>query len=155
MVIWKACVEWGSDRHGGGLGDPLQPGDLGSGGANFDPTFQGQATSIGTTSENIHSQVAGGQSGVLAFTEWSPFGNGWRIRYYQAWSWADGPGSPTLGQVDLQGVACHEYGHALGLGHSTVSGATLDGQKPGPRRSPSPCRHACTLGGQYAHPGLV
>ena len=27
--------------------------------------------------------------------------------------------------TDIQGVSCHEYGHALGLGHSTVGGATM------------------------------
>ena len=40
MAIWKACVEWGSTLHGDGSGDPHQPSDLGSGNANFDPSFQ-------------------------------------------------------------------------------------------------------------------
>ncbi|MEQ1894141.1 MAG: matrixin family metalloprotease, partial [Planctomycetota bacterium] len=36
----------------------------------------------------------------------------------------DGPG--TIGnRYDVQGIMTHEYGHALGLGHSTTSGATL------------------------------
>ena len=29
------------------------------------------------------------------------------------------------GSIDLQGVSTHEYGHALGLGHTGVGGATM------------------------------
>ena len=123
MAIWKASVEWGSQLHGDGNGDPHQNGGLGSGGANFDASFQGEATSVGTTNNNIHSELSGGSGGVLAFTE-TPISDGWRIRYYASWSWADGPGTSISG-VDLQGVACHEYGHALGLGHSSTGGATM------------------------------
>lgn len=45
-------------------------------------------------------------------------------RYYSTWVWEDGPNADH-GQVDLQGVACHELGHALGLGHSSIAGATM------------------------------
>ena len=48
MAIWKASVEWSSALHGSGGGDPHQPGDLGSGGANFDVTMQGEALDVGT-----------------------------------------------------------------------------------------------------------
>jgi len=122
MAIWKGCGEWASGLHGGtGLGDPTQT--VGSGGANFDISWQGNATGIGTTNDNIHSMIAGSNGGVLAYTE-TPISDGWRIRYYEAWTWQDGPGSVSSG-IDLQAVACHEYGHALGLGHTTVPGATM------------------------------
>ncbi|MCE9593887.1 MAG: matrixin family metalloprotease [Planctomycetes bacterium] len=124
MSIWKACSEWASELHGGtGAGDPLQT--VGSGGADFDITWQGIATGSGGTNDNIHSELQTGTnpSGVLAFTE-TPISTGWRIFYYDWWTWQDGPGNVTSG-IDLQGVACHEYGHALGLGHSAVGGATM------------------------------
>ena len=124
LAVWKACVEWGSELHGSGDGDPHQPGDLGSGGANFDPSFQGQAAGVGGTNDNIHSEIAGGSGGVLAYCE-SPISNGWRIRYYSDWTWDDGPNAPLTLHKDLQGVAVHEYGHALGLDHSGSVGATM------------------------------
>ena len=57
MAIWKASVEWGSGLHGTGGGDAHQPAGLGSGGANFDASFQGNATGVGTTNENVHSPL--------------------------------------------------------------------------------------------------
>jgi hypothetical protein len=123
LAIWKAVVEWGSLAHGDGTGDSTQP-VLGSGGANFDAFWAGNATVPGATSSNIISKINTCSSGVLAYCE-APLSSGWRIRVCDSWVWNDGPGAIGGGQFDLQGVTCHEYGHALGLGHSTVNNATM------------------------------
>ncbi len=122
LAMWKAGAEWGARVFGDGTGDSTQT-QLGDGLASFNFYWNGNASGIGGTNDNIHSEIPGSSGGVLAFTE-TPIDNGWRIRYYGTWSWQDGPGSVTSG-IDLQGVACHELGHALGLGHSTVGGATM------------------------------
>lgn len=124
LAIWKACTEWGSQLHAGsGNGDAHQNGGLGSGGANFDAVMQGNATSQGGTNSNQFSELAGSDGGTLAFCE-SPISDGWRIRFYSTWTWNDGPGTSITG-IDIQGVATHEYGHALGLDHTNINGSTM------------------------------
>ncbi len=124
MAIWKGGVEWGSELHGTGGGDLTQGLDLGSGGANFDAAFAGEANGVGGTNDNVHSELNVTDTGVFAFCE-SPISDGWRIRYHQNWTWSDGPGFAPVNQVDIQGISCHEYGHALGLDHSTNPSAVM------------------------------
>lgn len=124
MSIWKACAEWSSRPHGTGAGDPSQT-TIGNSGAAFDAVYAGEANGVGGTNDNIFSELSGSSGGVLAYCE-LPTSDGWRIRFYQVWGWADGPGTAIgSGNMDIQGVACHEYGHALGLDHSASSTATM------------------------------
>ncbi len=124
LAVWKAVTEWGSELHAGnGDGDPSQPGDLGSGGANFDSVWQGNATDVGGVNDNVVSEITGGGGGISSFIE-TPSSDGWRMRLYSDVPWDDGPGTNITG-FDIQGIVTHEYGHALGLGHTVVNGATM------------------------------
>jgi len=123
LAIWKGIVEWGSVLHGDGTGDPLS-NPLGNGGANFDAFWAGNADGIGTSNGNIASAISScGGGGTLAYCE-TPISDGWRIRFCDEWTWDDGPG--LIGsRWDVQGIMVHEYGHALGLGHSGTGAATM------------------------------
>jgi hypothetical protein len=85
--------------------------------------WSGASLGVGTTNDNVVSHGSGCSSGVLAFTE-TPISDGWRIIFCSQWNWDDGP-STAISGIDIQGVMCHEYGHALGLGHSNINGATM------------------------------
>jgi PKD repeat protein len=123
LALWKATAEWGAELFGDGTGDGLQT--VGSGGANFDAYWAGHADGIGSSDHNIISAVSSCSSGVIAYVE-APISNGWRMRFCDGnFNFSDGPDSVSYFQMDIQGIATHEYGHSLGLGHSATSSATM------------------------------
>ncbi|MFT5198271.1 MAG: hypothetical protein ACI87O_000927 [Planctomycetota bacterium] len=127
LAVWKGAAEWNSQLHGNGGTDPEHPDGIGSGASNFDSFYTGLATEVGNVNDNTASMISG-FSGIHAYLEF-PIGDGWRIRFYEGPdSWQDQPDPAKWTgpfQWDIQGTMTHEYGHALGLNHSTVPGATM------------------------------
>lgn len=97
---------------------------------HFDYAGTSSISSVAADGTNVvyYSNTDGG--GALAVCYWwtsGGFTTNFDIIYYDRdgsfnFVWANNPNSS---QFDIRGVGVHEFGHALGLDHSAVSGATM------------------------------
>jgi hypothetical protein len=127
LAVRKAHVEWSSEAWAGtGAGDGSPSNAvLGSGGANFDNSWQGVTSGPTGTNDNVHVALPLSSGSTLAYVEF-PVSDGWRVVYYdQPWVWSDGPGAPGPGEIDLQGLATRMAGFTLGLASTSVANQTM------------------------------
>ena len=118
LALSKAVAEWGSETMGGST--------WGTGGANFDSLYTGEASSSGGHTGNVFSEEDTYDGSVLAYC--TPSYSGWMIHFIaRPWVWHDGPGDTSSGgnRMDIQGIGCHEFGHSVGVDHSQYSNATM------------------------------
>lgn len=113
--ILSGITPWGIASHGGSTTKSGAKRD----GQNVISWGKLGGTTLGVTNyigtDNNQSQVCGGNL-IYRFTEVD-------VRFNNAFSWQTSSGCSN--GFDLAGVSTHEFGHAVGLGHSNVNGATM------------------------------
>jgi Matrixin len=113
--ILSGITPWGIASHGGSTTRSGAKRD----GQNVISWGKLGGTTLGVTNyistDTNQSQVCGGNL-IYRFTEVD-------VRFNNAFNWQTS--STCTNGFDLAGVSTHEFGHAVGLGHSNVNGATM------------------------------
>ena len=114
-AITSGITPWGIASHGGSttLSGARQDGQNVISWGKLGGTTLGVTHYIAT--DTNQSQVCNGNL-VYRFTEVD-------VRFNNAFNWQTS--SSCTNGFDLAGVSTHEFGHAVGLGHSNVTGATM------------------------------
>ena len=108
---------------GGVFGDPGAPGATGD-------IRVGAVFIDGAAGANVLAHAFGPGAAASGF----PTNNGGDTHFDNANVWGDTPVA-VGGVIDYHTVALHEFGHALGLGHSVVPGSVMEAIYAGPRRT--------------------
>ncbi len=93
--------------------------------------FQWVASDSGDN--DIYLAAIDGQYGTLAVaTTWYSGSTITRatIKFDTGETWYTGTGTPSSSQVDAYSIAAHEFGHALGLGHTNISCSGSESSRP-------------------------
>ena len=102
-VAWNGAVQWN----------------------NVTPSnFTWSPTNSWSNVNDVYMASIDGAGNILgATTVYYTFGIIWQInmRFDTAENWYTGMGTPGSNQVDAWSVAAHEFGHAVGIGHTNLS----------------------------------
>lgn len=130
-LAWVKSGQWGKNNATYGYGGTYPAGEWRQRVGNAAQTWNSVSTSSWWWTESLIGPEGllnyygiDGPGNVLAGTTPSLCGSnycGFQMTVDSAETWYTGTGTPSSSQNDLLSLLVHEFGHALGLGHTNVS----------------------------------
>lgn len=120
---WQSAVSYGSSRWNGISGSHFEwaPGTSGSNDI-VRGSLDGAGVVLGVTTANLTDS----SGNLLACGVFS-----WiNIKFDSAEPWYTGSSTPSTSEMDLRSIAAHEFGHALGLLHTTKDCSLAESSRP-------------------------